>query len=49
MHVELSNASRRYGKVRALDEVSGRVAGPVWAGAWAKTDKTAGVTLALEF
>lgn len=30
-------------------EVSRRILGPVWLGAWAKTDSTAGMSLGLEF
>lgn len=30
-------------------ELSRRVVGTVWAGAWARTDRTAGLSLALEF
>lgn len=30
-------------------EVSRRIVGPVWLGAWARTDSTAGVSLALEW
>lgn len=30
-------------------EVSGRIGGPVWLGVWARTDKTAGVSLAVEW
>jgi hypothetical protein len=30
-------------------DVSRRVAGPVWLGAWARTDRTAGVTVAAEW
>jgi hypothetical protein len=35
-------------QVYGLD-VSRRVAGPVWLGAWARTDRTAGVSLAVEW